>query len=183
MTEITPREMAVVLDMPPSVQEPVLALRRELDPERVRFPVEITLVGSSGVGPIRSEHGQEEVIDAVSGAFDGVQSFSFRFSGVTCFPNTQVYYLEPGDRAVFDRLHQRLMDCGLRYQECPFPYTPHCTICELHAPAEDDTRRVERLTYPEGSIQVTTASLWSFESGYRSLCKVCEFELVPPRCS
>ena len=172
-------EKAVVLEMPPEVWEPVIKLRGAFDQDKARFPVEITLVGSSGVGPISSGQSSEEVIAAVQHAFKYVGPVRFRFSEITHFPSTCIYYLAPEDRTVFDRLHRLLLGSGLRYEECPFPYTPHCTICDMTGRTKEEIRQIQTLAYPKRELEITKVSLWSFKAGFQSLQRFHEIELSP----
>jgi hypothetical protein len=66
----------------------------------------------------------------------------------------------------------------LRYKENPFGYTPYCTICELHNPAEEDIRLVEAINLYKKPIKISKLSLWSFEENFESLRRFHEVELI-----
>src|SRR5215471_14646994 len=91
----------VVLEIPSPVREAVQSIRVSLATLAARLPVEITVAGSSGVGPIPAgtdKKGTEECVLVLSREFE---PFDVRFQEIRRFPNTDIFYLAPEDRQPF----------------------------------------------------------------------------------
>jgi 2'-5' RNA ligase len=141
----------------------VMRLRAAYDPVRLRFPIEITVVGSSGLGWFTPSIAHESLVHKVSAVARRFQPFTFRFRSVTCFPNSNVYYLQPMDDKPFRAFQATLPATGLGFEPTPYGYTPHCTIAEVprdSASARDD---LMRFPLPDHDIQVTSISFYSVD--------------------
>src|SRR5688572_18134824 len=134
-----PTATGLVFDLPhaPWMAE-VLRLRATYDSARLRFPIEITVAGSSGLGWFSPTRASEMLVRKVQGVARGFSPFKFRFSSVECFPNSNVYYLAPFDNRPFHDFQQRIAVCGLSFAATPYSYTPHCTIAALSNDASDN---------------------------------------------
>ena len=55
----------VVLELPEPAATAVLTIRRRYDPRLAGFPAEITVAGSSGVGPLMAEQALEPVLECL----------------------------------------------------------------------------------------------------------------------
>ena len=135
---------------------------------RLRFPVEITVVGSSGLGwfsegILRTQLARE--IQVIAKASSPIQ---FRFNRVACFPGSTVYYLVPADGSPFHEFQRRIAVCGLGFAPNPYSYTPHCTIAELSRDvarsAHDD---LMDFPVPQHDIQVASVSIFTLETDAR----------------
>jgi 2'-5' RNA ligase len=143
----------------------VMRLRAAYDPVRLRFPVEITVVGSSGLGWFSQDIPRRELANKVQVIARAFPPFRFRFSGVTCFPGSTVYYLAPSDAAPFHDFQCRLAACGLSFQPTPYSFTPHCTIAELPVDAPASARKeMEEFRVPEHDIHVESVSIYTLET-------------------
>lgn len=153
----------LVFDLPHGRwMDDVLRLRSLYEPVRLRFPIEITVAGSSGLGWFSD--GQADLLQKVGNVARGFAPFSFRFAKVERFPESNVYYLAPGDGSPFHEFQRRLADCGLRFESTPFEYVPHCTIAILapDAPAEAHAD-VWACPVPAVDVQVLSVSFWSVD--------------------
>ena len=153
----------LVFDLPNGRwMDDVLRLRSLYDPVRLRFPIEITVAGSSGLGWFSD--GQHDLVQKVGGIARGFAPFAFRFAKVERFPESNVYYLAPGDGSPFHEFQSRLAGCGLRFESTPYAYVPHCTIAILaqDAPVEAHAE-VRACPVPAGDIQVLSVSFWSVD--------------------
>jgi 2'-5' RNA ligase len=158
----------LVFDLPhaPWMGE-VLRLRALYDPPRLAFPVEITVVGSSGLGWFAPSIAHDRLVRTVRGVAEGFPAFAFRFGSVASFAGTAVYYLAPAEAAPFRAFQAAIAASGLSFEPTPFGYVPHCTIAELQAPTEPDRRQLMAFPVPEETIAVASVSLYSVERATR----------------
>jgi 2'-5' RNA ligase len=105
----------------------VQQFRRQFNPDRVNWPIDITIAGSSGIGTF--SHGQKlsEVIDKLEFIIYSNNFTEVEFTGVDHFDNTGIYYLVP-KRKKFDVLHQAVINSEVIFNSNSWPYNPHCTL-------------------------------------------------------
>jgi 2'-5' RNA ligase len=118
----------VVAEIPEPVRSQVQAIRDSLNTLTAKLPVEITLAGSSGVGPIPAGADLSLIKRRLDRALANISPFRTRFSAIRPFPNTSIFFLEPFDRSPFDRVHQELRVSGIPFSGIQWPYRPHCTL-------------------------------------------------------
>jgi 2'-5' RNA ligase len=118
----------IVAEIPDPVRSQIQALRDMLSTLTARLPVEITLAGSSGVGPIPVGTDLSLVERRLDLSLSGIAPFRTHFSSIRTFPNTSIFYLEPFDRAPFEHIHQKLRLSGIPFSGIQWPYNPHCTL-------------------------------------------------------
>ena len=153
----------IVAEIPEPVRSQVQAMRDSLNTLTAKLPVEITLAGSSGVGPIPPgtdlslvQHHLEQILPHFS-------PFRARFAAIRSFPNTAIYFLEPFDRAPFDQLHQALRDSGIPFSANQWPYNPHCTLRggkPLDAAAASE---LASRPFPQEEFCINTISVYQLE--------------------
>jgi 2'-5' RNA ligase len=158
----------LVFDLPQARwMDEIQRLRSRHDPARLKFPIEITVVGSSGLGWF--SEGQADMQQRVGEVARAFAPFKFRFSGVNCFPESSVYYLAPDDDTQFLEFQRRLANCGLRFEASPYEYVPHCTIAILPANAAAAAHdEVRACTVPPENIEVSSVSFWSVDDSRQS---------------
>lgn len=155
----------IVLDMPRPIREHVQSIRERFSSPLTILPVEITVIGSSGVGTFHKE--QElvatfELIDSVAADF---APFTTTFRRVTSFPNTGVFYYEPNDPQPFVELQSKIVSTGVKFNQSPFPFTPHCTIVKFDNPSQDLVDEILSLPVPGEPFAMDTLSIYSLD-GY-----------------
>lgn len=107
----------------------VLRLRARHEPARLRFPIEITVAGSSGLGWFSAGQSRAELVRRVNRVAAGYRRFGFRFDKVLRFPQSHTYYLAPREERQFRDFQRRLADSGLRFAPTPLEYVPHwCAV-------------------------------------------------------
>jgi len=140
----------------------VRRLRARHDPARLQFPIEITVVGSSGLGWFSEGQARADLLSRVGAVAGGFPQFSFRVKSVERFPDSNVYYLAPGTTGRFQEFQDRLANCGLRFEPTPHAYVPHCTIAILAQDAAEETHaEVSACPVPQEEIRVASVSFWS----------------------
>ena len=160
----------VVLDIEPDdwVGE-VMALRRRHDLLRAEYPVEITLVGSSGVGCVAPENGVQRAIDVISALVAETPPFEVRFADVRRFPETNIYWLAPEPEPLI-ALHRQIAGSGLTFRSVPFAFTPHCTLVDLGAEPDAAAQAdVQGFPVPTSPVRFRTASVYMIDARRRPI--------------
>jgi hypothetical protein len=93
----------IVAEIPEPVHSHVQALRDSLNTLTAKLPVEITLAGSSGVGPVPAGTDVALIQSHLDRMLLAISPFRARFSAIRTFPNTSIFCLEPFDRSPFNR--------------------------------------------------------------------------------
>jgi hypothetical protein len=93
----------------------ILNLRNKFDKVTAQLPVEITLAGSSGVGPISPGQSIDAIINQIDQILASVTPFKFTFKDFNRFENSKIYYLEPRDRKEFDMLHTCFSESSITF--------------------------------------------------------------------
>ena len=161
MTMVT----GLVFDLPRAAwMGTVVRLRERHEPARLRFPIEITVAGSSGLGWFSERQTSVELVKRVAQVARDFAPFPFQFSGVKRFPDSGVYYLAPRDDAAFHEFQRRLANCSLRFESTPYDYVPHCTIAILAADAAAGAHaEIRACPVPADDIKVSSVSFWSVD--------------------
>src|SRR6476620_8215815 len=105
----------IVFEIPSPVREAIQSIRDSLATPTARLPVEITVAGSSGIGPIPPGAHQDETEARLTSVLDGLEPFRARFQEIRRFPSTDIFYLAPADRQPFDRIHEALKGSGIPF--------------------------------------------------------------------
>ncbi len=153
----------IVLEIPPPVRGIIQSIRDSLSTRVARLPIEITVAGSSGVGPIPAGTGRNETERCLKLVLDGLKPFQVRFQEIRRFPNTDIFYLAPHGRQSFDRIHETLKASGISFGPSLWPYNPHCTLrvgpMTNHASEED----IFRVSFPKEDFVIDTLSIYEFD--------------------
>jgi 2'-5' RNA ligase len=155
----------VVLDMPPPIWKHVKSIRERYASPLAILPVEITVIGSSGIGTLHEEQEIDAAFEHVDSVAANFAPFITAFSRVTTFPNTGVFYYEPKDPHPFIKLQSEIVSTGLKFKESPFPFTPHCTIVKLDNPSQELVNEIMSLPVPRETFALDALSVYSLE-GY-----------------
>lgn len=121
----------------------VHALQEEFDPKMARYlPPHVTIVGSSGVGPIPSDTPLEELQARILPVAETTAPFSLRFGPPERFVQRQIVSLPLSPHGPLRTLHDRLRTCGLRFAPSRWPFTPHCTLNLYPTLTEESLRKM-----------------------------------------
>jgi 2'-5' RNA ligase len=150
----------IVAEIPEPVRSQIQILRDSLNSPAPKLPVEITLAGSSGVGPIPVGTDLSLVQRHLERILSDISPFRTRFSAIRAFPNTSIFYLEPFDRSSFDRIHQKLRLSGIPFSEIPWPYHPHCTIRGGGSLEAETAAELLARPFPTEEFQINTVSVY-----------------------
>jgi 2'-5' RNA ligase len=150
----------VVLDVPSPIAEQVRALRQRYDAELARLPVEITIAGSSGIGPLAADQRRDGVFAVLERIAREHLPLTMSFAEIARFPDTSVYWLKPKERKSFDAMHAAVGASGLRFLDSAHPYTPHCSVSAFAALDEARQQRLRNEAFPRDEFRLSRLSLY-----------------------
>jgi 2'-5' RNA ligase len=156
----------IVLEIPPPVSGAIQSLRDSLATlaaPTVRLPVEITVAGSSGVGPIPPGTDRDKTEAALKSVLAGLKPFSVRFQEIRRFPNTNIFYLAPQERQPFDRIYEALAASGITFAPSRWPYNPHCTLRGGPMTDRDSAEAILTLPFPKQEFVIDTVSVYELD--------------------
>jgi 2'-5' RNA ligase len=154
----------LVFDLPDAAwTTEIRRLRAAYDRDRVGFPVEITVAGSSGLGWFSSAHSAEFIVDELEKIAMKSRPFQCAFAGIELFPASQVYYLALKDEKPFHAFQRSLAASELRFKPTPFAYKPHCTIVRLPAEAATALADLADFPVPQASVTISSVGLYSVD--------------------
>jgi 2'-5' RNA ligase len=153
----------IVLEIPPPVSGAIQSLRDSLATPAARLPVEITVAGSSGVGPIRPGTDRNKTEEALKPVLAGLKPFPMRFQEICRFPNTNIFYLAPQERQPFDQIHEALAASGITFAPNRWPYNPHCTLRGGPMTDRDLAEAILSLSFPKQEFVIDTLSVYEFD--------------------
>ena len=141
-----------------------MRLRAAYDRVRLCFPIEITVVGSSGLGWFSAAIANDTLVRKVREMAKRFSPFVFRFGGVACFPDSKVYYLRPMQDGPFHAFQAGIAAAGLTFEPTPYSYVPHCTIAQVPEGSSESVREeLLRFPVPDHEIQITSVSFYAVD--------------------
>ena len=152
----------IVLDVPSPTAEKIQSYRKEFDPERAGLPVEITLTGSCGTGLISKGQTLRAISEKLDQAAKQLHPFSIYFDSVDRFPDTDIYFLTLKESPELLHAQKVISECGIRFEQTPFPYHPHCTIA-LRKEIRDDRKLLNLffLDVPQEPVLLENLSVYA----------------------
>jgi 2'-5' RNA ligase len=112
-----------------SVGERIAEVQAACDPRLARLgPPHITLVGSSGMGPIAADTSLDELRARLASIAASTAPIALRFGRPTRFMQTEIVVLPLDPHGPLRTLHERIKTSGLRATPPRFFYTPHVTL-------------------------------------------------------
>lgn len=119
----------MVAELTGEAREQVLAVQRWADPKLASWsPPHITLVGSSGVGPIAWDTSVEEVASVIAPIAASTPPVTVEFGRPVRFMQTNIVVLPLDPHGPLRTLHERIATSSLRFERARFSFSPHCTL-------------------------------------------------------
>jgi len=108
----------------------IATLQRRYDPRLggLGQAPHVTLVGSSGMGPIAPDTTREELLERLGPIAAETAPIPLRFGRPTRFMQTQIVVLPLDPHGPLRTLHERIKTAGLRAARPRFFFTPHVTL-------------------------------------------------------
>ena len=168
----------LVFDLPDQAwTAEVRRLRAAYDRDRISFPVEITVVGSSGLGWFSPAQAPELIAEQVRELARKRSPFECAFAGIEVFPASQVHYLSLQDESPFHAFQQSLAASALKFEPTPFAYKPHCTIVRISTNAETAPSELAAFSVPCAGFTISSVSLYSVNFAKNACRLVTRFPL------
>jgi hypothetical protein len=152
----------VVAELPPDIAAWVRETRLTFEPAISHLPAEITLAGSSGVGPISAGQSIESIRSRLEAAVAGRVPFEARFTGIGNFPGTGIFFASP-EPEPFIALHNAIVSSGIAFGSSAFTYCPHCSLKGFTALRPGEREALNTLPVPTAPFNIRTVSVYEME--------------------
>jgi 2'-5' RNA ligase len=119
----------VVAELGGQARDEVRAIQRLYDPKLANGSVpHVTIVGSSGVGPIPLGTPVERMRELLEPIAAETPPITMHFGAPVRFMQTEIVVLPLDPHGVLRALHERIATSGLPFEQARFPFSPHCTL-------------------------------------------------------
>lgn len=133
----------VIVDLRGPVADRIHEIQRRHDPRLAAFAApHITLVGSSGLGPISVGTDRDVLRAAMEGVAREMPAIELRFGAPVRFMQTDIIALPLDPHGPLRALHDRIGRSGLRFGPSRHAFTPHVTLSLYPTPSRDDVREL-----------------------------------------
>jgi 2'-5' RNA ligase len=148
------------------VGDRIAALQNEHDPRILKLGrPHVTLVGSSGAGPISPNTTIEELEERIGPIAAETAPIELRFGRPTRFMQTEIVVLPLDPHGPLRTLHERVKMSGLRSAAPRFFFTPHATLSLYRALPEDVLKSLLRQQFFETVVVDTLEAHLTRDSG------------------
>ncbi|QSO47341.1 2'-5' RNA ligase family protein [Alicyclobacillus mengziensis] len=154
----------VVLDIPEPTSSEIRTVREHYnDRTRLALPIEITVAGSSGVGPFVVGQELDDIFSALDDIAHETAPIDVELAEVLRFPNTNVFVLTVKDESPFEALHKRILGSGFEFYPSNFPYRPHCTLVIKEPDSDDDANRLMNFRLEHKFVRLDRLSVYGIK--------------------
>ena len=131
----------VIAELDGAIGEHVHAIQERFDPKlAAESPPHVTLIGSSGAGPIPIETPVTLLRTAIEPVAAATPPLTLKFGPPMRFLQREIVVLPLDPHGPLRALHQRLKDSGIPYAPARWPFTPHCTLSFYPTLTQDTLR-------------------------------------------
>jgi 2'-5' RNA ligase len=125
--------IVVVAEITGDLGERIRAVQERYDPRMAaELPPHLTLIGSSGMGPLSVRTSPELLREALMRVAESAPALTLRFEPPMRFMQSQVVVLpiDPNGpvRALHERMAERIRAAHIVTERARFTFTPHCTL-------------------------------------------------------
>jgi 2'-5' RNA ligase len=113
------------------------------------MPPHITIIGSSGAGPIAPTVSVEELRAALEPIAASTPPLTLALGAPVRFMQTEIIVLPLRPYGPLRQLHERIMQSGLTHAAPRFAFTPHITLSFYRQLSPDERRAVLSVRVPE----------------------------------
>lgn len=119
----------VVAPLQPSLAALIGEIQTQFDPKLARLmPPHITIVGSSGAGPIAPSTPVEQLRTALEPIANSTAPLTLELGFPVRFMQTDIIVLPLNPHGPLREMHDRIRKSGLTYARPRFAFTPHITL-------------------------------------------------------
>ena len=119
----------VIAELDGAIGDRIHALQERYDPKlAAESPPHVTLIGSSGAGPIPVGTSVELLKKAIEPVAAATPPLALRFGSPMRFLQREIVVLPLDPHGPLRALHQKLKDSGIPFAPARWPFTPHCTL-------------------------------------------------------
>jgi 2'-5' RNA ligase len=140
----------ITVELEGALAERIHALQLQHDPKLANeFPPHVTIVGSSGAGPIDPATSLDELRRTVLAITAETPAITVAFQPAMRFIGREIVVLPLDVHGPLRALHERLKMSGLRCALARWPYTPHCTLNYYATLTPESLRTLVEVREPE----------------------------------
>lgn len=119
----------VVAELVGPLADQVASLQRAHDPRlAMLWPPHVTLIGSSGAGPILADTSIDDLRATIGVVAARTRPITVEFGKPLRFPGRDIVVLPLDPHGPVRALHERLRMSGAQTYSARYPFTPHCTL-------------------------------------------------------
>ena len=145
----------IIAPIQASLAERIRSLQLQFDPKLARqLPPHITLVGSSGAGPIAPTTTVADLKTVLEPIAASTPPLTLELGAPVRFMQTEIIVLPLRPYGPLRELHERIARSGLTYSPPRFAFTPHITLSFYRQLSADERRSLLALRI-EGPVEVT----------------------------
>ena len=119
----------ILAELGGAMAQRIRAVQERFDPKlAAEAPPHVTLIGSSGAGPIEPETIVEDLRRAIEPVTRRTAPITLQFRRPMRFLQREIVVLPLDPHGPMRSFHDELRASGLRYATARWPFTPHCTL-------------------------------------------------------
>lgn len=119
----------VIAEIGGALGERIHALQESFDPRMAtELPPHVTLIGSSGAGPISAETPVGVLRESIIPVASRTPPLTLRFGRPMRFLQREIVVLPLDPHGPLRALHEAMKMSGVPFAAARWPYTPHCTL-------------------------------------------------------
>lgn len=146
----------VIAPLQPTLAAVIGEIQERFDRKLARMlPPHITIIGSSGAGPIAPSTTVEQLHNALSGITATTPPLTLELGRPVRFMQTEIIVLPLRPHGPLRELHERITRSGLTYAPPRFAFTPHVTLSFYRQLSNDERRALLSLRIDEPA-EITT---------------------------
>jgi 2'-5' RNA ligase len=131
----------VIAPLQPSLAATIAEIQSRFDPKLARsMPPHVTIVGSSGAGPIAPSTTAEELRSWLAPIATSTPPMTLALGTPVRFMQTEIVVLPLRPHGPLRDLHERIKQSGITYSKPRFAFTPHITLSFYRQLSADERR-------------------------------------------
>ena len=150
----------VIAEVDGAVGARVRAVQQRFDPKlAAESPPHVTIIGSSGAGPIAPDTTVDVLRSAIEPVAAGSPPLTLKFGRAIRFLQREIVVLPLDPHGPLRALHDRLKGSGLSTATARWPFTPHCTLSFYPTLTPESLRQLLAVHEP-GEWRLTTLRVY-----------------------